>query len=130
LRRAALFRELIFPKAAYILAVDLGGENGIRVALMDLFNDIVEERLGPKIELLKGKELNDALSITINGLIKEINVPKDKILGVCIGVPGIIDFKLKKYRFQIEKGHYSPLSKLGNIFGEFSSKGNWNTHYH
>jgi predicted NBD/HSP70 family sugar kinase len=83
-------------KAVYMLAVDLGGENGIRAALMNLSNNIIEERLSPKIELLKGKELNDALSITINGLIKEMNVPKDKILGVCIGVPGIVDFKLKK----------------------------------
>jgi len=84
------------PRAAYVLVADLGGENGIRVALMDLFNNIVEERLGPKIELLKGKELKYALSITMNDLIKEIDVPRDKILGVCIGVPGIIDFKLKK----------------------------------
>ena len=84
------------PKAAYMLAVDLGGENGIRVALMDLFNDIVEERLGPKIELLKGRELKDALEVTVNDLIKEIDIPKEKILGVCIGVPGIVDFNLKK----------------------------------
>jgi len=84
------------PGAAYMLAMDLGGENGIRAALMNLFNDIVEERLGPKIELLKGKELKFGLSITVNDLIKEIDVPRDKILGICIGVPGIIDFKLKK----------------------------------
>jgi len=83
-------------RAAYMLAVDLGGENGIRAALMDLSNNIVKERLGPKIELLKGGELKDALRITVSDLIKEINIPKNKILGICIGVPGIIDFKLKK----------------------------------
>ncbi len=38
------------PRAAYMLAVDLGGENGIRVALMDLFNNIVEE-WGPLVRL-------------------------------------------------------------------------------
>ncbi len=84
------------PKAAYMLAVDLGGGNGVRVALMNLSNNIVEERVGPKIELLKGKELKDALSITVDDLIKKVDVPRDKILGICIGVPGIIDFKLKK----------------------------------
>ncbi len=84
------------PKAAYMLAVDLGREDGIRAALMDLSNNIVEERPGPKIELLKGKELKQALNITVNDLIKEGDVPSDKILGICIGVPGIIDFKMKK----------------------------------
>jgi len=83
-------------RAAYMLAVDLGGEDGIRAALMDLSNNIVEERVGPKIELLKGKELKHVLSMTVSNLIKEIGVPKDKILSLCIGVPGIIDFKLKK----------------------------------
>ncbi len=84
------------PKAAYMLAVDLGREDGIKVALMDLSNNIVEERLGPKIELLKGEELKYALNITVNDLIKEGDVPRGKILGICIGVPGIIDFKMKK----------------------------------
>lgn len=84
------------PKAAYMLAVDLGREDGIRAALMDLSNNIVEERPGPKIELLKGKELKQALNITVNDLIKEGDVPSGKILGICIGVPGIIDFKMKK----------------------------------
>lgn len=84
------------PKAAYMLAVDLGREDGIKAALMDLSNNIVEERPGPKIELLKGKELKHALNITVNDLIKEGDVPRGKILGICIGVPGIIDFKMKK----------------------------------
>ena len=84
------------PRAAYMLAVDLGGESGMRAALMDLSNDIVEERLGPKIEFLKDKELKHVLDTAVNDLIKETDVPRDKILGICIGVPGIIDFKLKK----------------------------------
>lgn len=84
------------PRAAYVFTVDLGGENGIRAALMDLSNDIIKERFGPNIELLKGEELKDALSITVSNFIKGIDVPRDKILGVCIGVPGIVDFKLKK----------------------------------
>ncbi|MEA3485225.1 MAG: ROK family transcriptional regulator [Candidatus Aerophobetes bacterium] len=84
------------PGAAYMLAVDLGGENGIRAALMDLSNNIIKERVGPKIELLKGEELKYVLSVTVSDLIKGVDVPRNKILGICIGVPGIIDFKLKK----------------------------------
>ncbi|MFQ6066739.1 MAG: ROK family transcriptional regulator [bacterium] len=84
------------PKAGYVLAVDLGGENGIRAASMDVCNDIVEERFGPNIELLKGGELKEALRSTVSDLIKEAHIPRDKILGLCIGVPGIVDFKLKR----------------------------------
>jgi len=83
-------------KAAYIIAVDLGGENGIRVALMDLSYNIVKEKFGPKIELLNSQKLKNALSVILKDFIKEINIPEEKILSICIGVPGIIDLKLKK----------------------------------
>lgn len=83
-------------KAACMIAVDVGGEDGIRVASMDLLNNIVEERFGPKIEDLKADELKHALSTTVNDLMRDIDVPRNKILGVCIGVPGTVDSKLKK----------------------------------
>lgn len=86
----------INSKAVYMIAVDLGGENGIRVALMDLSYNIVNEKFGPKIESLNSKKLKNALSVILKDFIKEINIPKEKILSICIGVPGIIDIKLKK----------------------------------
>lgn len=84
------------PRAGYMLAVDLGREDGIKATLMDLYYNIVQERTGPKIELLRGKELKHALNITVNDLMKEGGIPRGKILGICIGVPGIIDFEMKK----------------------------------
>lgn len=86
----------INSKVAYMIAVDLGGENGIRVALMDLSYNIVKEMFGPKIELLNSQKLKNALSVILKDFIKEINIPREKILGICIGVPGIIDFKSNK----------------------------------
>ncbi len=86
----------INSKAAYMVAVDLGGENGIRVALIDLSYNIVKEKFGPKIELLNSQKLKNALSAILEDFIKEIDVPREKILDICIGVPGIIDFKSKK----------------------------------
>jgi len=83
-------------KSSYMIAVDLGGENGIRVALMDLSYNIVNEKLGPKIESLDSKKIKNTLSIILKDFIKEIKIPKQKILGVCLGIPGIIDTKLKK----------------------------------
>jgi glucokinase len=79
-----------------MIAVDLGGENGIRAALMDLSYNIVKEKFGPKIEYLDGKKFKNTLSIILTDFIKEINISKEKIMSICIGVPGIIDLKLEK----------------------------------
>jgi len=86
----------INSKAAYMVAVDLGGENGIRVALMDLSYHIIKEKCGPKIESLNGKKFKNALSVILTDFIREMNIPSEKILSICIGVPGIVDFKSKK----------------------------------
>ena len=86
----------INSKAAYMIAVDLGGENGIRVALMDLSYHIIKEKCGPNIESLNGKKFKNALSVILTDFIREIDIPSEKILSICIGVPGIVDFKSKK----------------------------------
>ena len=83
-------------KAGYIIAVDLGGENGIRIALMDLSYNIVREMFGTKTELFNSRKLKDTLQSLLKKFLREINIPGKKILGICIGVPGIVDFKLKK----------------------------------
>lgn len=86
----------INSRVAYMIAVDLGGETGIRVALMDLSYHIIKEKFGPKIESLNSQKLKNSLSVILKDFIKEINISKEKILGICIGVPGIIDNKIKK----------------------------------
>lgn len=85
-------------KVAYIIAVDLGGEKGIRIALMDLSYNIVKEKFGPKIKSLDDEKLKNVLNVILTDFIKEINIPKEKILAICIGVPGIIGTNLKKIR--------------------------------
>jgi len=86
----------INSEAAYMIAVDLGGENGIRVALMDLSYNIIKEKFGPKMESLNGQKLKKSLSFLLKDFIKEIDISQEKILGIGIGLPGIIDSKLKK----------------------------------
>lgn len=86
----------INSKAVYMVAVDLGGENGIRVALMDLSYHMIKEKFGSKIELFNGHKLKEALTVILKDFLQEINILREKIVGICIGVPGIVDFKLKK----------------------------------
>jgi len=86
----------INPEAAYLVAVDLGGENGIRVALMDLSCNIVKEKSYPKTEPFNSKKLKNTLNILIKDFLEEIDAPVEKIFNICIGVPGIIDFNTMK----------------------------------
>jgi len=64
--------------------------------LMDLSYHIIKEKCGPKIESLNGKKFKNALSVILTDFIREIDIPSEKILSICIGVPGIVDFKSKK----------------------------------
>ncbi len=84
------------PETAFTIALDLGAENGLRIALLNLSYQIVHEKNGPKIESFHSQKLKNILRLIIKNFLKEINVPKDKIVQICIGVPGIIDFKERK----------------------------------
>jgi len=84
----------INPKSTYTIAVDLGVENGIKAALVDLSYNITKQVVTPKKS--KDNRLSFYLTSTIKELLKDIDFSLNKIVGICIGVPGIIDFKLKK----------------------------------
>jgi len=86
----------INSESAYIIAVDLGSENGIRVALMDLSCDIVKEKSYHEKDPFNSQNLKNNLGIIINDFLEEIEIPLKKILNICIGVPGIIDYNEMK----------------------------------
>lgn len=89
----------INSKTAYMIAVDLGNENGIRIALIDLSYNIIFEKYSPKIEALNNQKLKKILTNLLTNFISEIEnrkIPKEKILRICVGVPGIIDYKEMK----------------------------------
>ncbi len=86
----------INPKRASMIAVDLGGENGIRAALIDLSYNIIYEKNSTKKESSKHENLKNNLNSFLAEFLNEIDISKEKILQICIGVPGIIDYKAKK----------------------------------
>lgn len=86
-------------ETAFMIAIDLGGENGIRAALIDLAYNIIREKCSPKIESFNSQKLKKVLTTLLTEFITELveeGIPKEKILRICIGVPGIIDFKEMK----------------------------------
>lgn len=88
----------INPERASMIAVDLGGENGIRAALIDLSYNIVREKSSTKRETYHHNSTNfkNQLNSFLSDFLSELNIPKEKILQICIGVPGIIDYKAKR----------------------------------
>src|SRR5688572_15764196 len=68
----------INSESAYIIAVDLGSENGIRVALMDLSCDIVKEKSYHEKDPFTIQNLKNTLSIIINDFLEEIEIPLKK----------------------------------------------------
>ncbi len=89
----------INSEAAFMIAVDIGGENGIRAALIDLSYNIVREKHSPKIESLNSQKLKNILTTLLTNFITELeeaDISKEKILRICIGVPGTIDYKKMK----------------------------------
>jgi glucokinase-like ROK family protein len=87
-RRPLLYA--IKPDAMYILAVAMD-QLSTRIQLLDLSNRPVAESLTLELKL---KDNNEALAIlikNINSYIATTNVPREKIAGIGIGMPGFIN---------------------------------------
>jgi len=83
----------INPKSTYVVSVDLGSGEGIKAALVDLSYNITKQIVIPRKD---DKKLSFYLTLAVRKLLDDIDFPQDKIVGVCIGVPGIVDFKQRK----------------------------------
>lgn len=84
----------INPSSVYMIAVDLGVENGIKAALVNLSYNITKYVITPKRS--KDAQLSFYLTSTIKELLKDIDFSLDKIAGICIGVPGVVDLRSRK----------------------------------
>lgn len=78
--------------AQYIISVALD-QFIARIAIMDLQNKFVFQFEKFELPLAKNPQALQVLAEKINEAILESNLPKDKIAGVGIGMPGFIDTK-------------------------------------
>lgn len=75
----------------YVIGVDVGIDS-VRYVLTDLFANIVvkkEKALPPKID---GDSLVEILAENVKLLMDEAGMGREKILGIGIGMPGIVDY--------------------------------------
>lgn len=103
----------INAKAMYILAVAMD-QLSARLQLIDLLNNPVAEMLTVDIKLHNN---DDALSILVNSLndyVKNSGIPKNKIAGIGIGMPGFIN--------AIEGINYTYLDAGGQSLSDYLSQ--------
>jgi predicted NBD/HSP70 family sugar kinase len=76
--------------AMYILAVALD-QLTARIQIFDLLNNPVADMLTFELKLLNNNEALGQLLEQINIYIKQTDIPKDKIAGIGIGMPGFVN---------------------------------------
>jgi N-acetylglucosamine repressor len=101
------------PNAKYVVSVDIGRFT-VRIALVNLRNHfvapvrIINEGLSSQVDLLQ------IIKQEADDLIKQSDVPVDKILGAGIALPGLIDSKTG-----VSYSYFTTVGKsLRELFGE------------
>ena len=87
-RRPLLYS--IKPDAMYILAVAMD-QLSTRIQLLDLLNRPVADSLMLDLKLLNNDEALGILIKSINQYIVSTNIPKNKIAGIGMGMPGFVN---------------------------------------
>lgn len=110
-RRPAMYS--LKPDVQYIVAVSMD-QLITRIALMDMQNNFVGEVEKLDIPLAKNGESLNALTHNINRFITNLAIPKSKIIGIGIAMPGFVD---------VEKGvNYSYLPSGNDSIPQIISK--------
>jgi predicted NBD/HSP70 family sugar kinase len=89
-RRPAMYS--LKPDVLYIVSVALD-QFVARIAVMDLHNNVVSEIEKFELPLSKNPQALAVLTDKIAHVIRRSGIPKDKIAGIGIGMPGFVDVK-------------------------------------
>lgn len=103
----------INAKAMYILAVAMD-QLSARLQLIDLQNNPVAEMATVDIKLLNNEEALPTLINSLNDYIAESGIPKNKIAGIGIGMPGFIN--------AVEGINYTYLDAGGQSLSDYISQ--------
>ncbi len=110
-RRPLLYS--IKSDAMYILAVAMD-QISTRIQLLDLSNQAVADSLTFDLRLKNNTEALETLIENINNYIAQSNIPKSKIAGIGMGMPGFVN---------VRQGiNYSYLHTIGESLTEYISK--------
>ncbi|MBN2411700.1 ROK family transcriptional regulator [candidate division KSB1 bacterium] len=96
------------PEMGYILGVEIL-PNEFRITVLDFACHVIHQEHQVGFKDLKGDKTAKITVSLINDVIKKLNLPKEKIIGVGVALPGLVDR---------EKGfvHYSRRLSLNNVY--------------
>ena len=125
----------LLPESAFFIGVDVK-QSHINIALSDLQKNLIKVSEKIHYKLDNNKESLESLCHLITNFIKELTIPKEKILGIGINLSGRINY-LTGYSYSFFYFNEEPLSKVieskvgikvflendsrAMAFGEFSS---------
>lgn len=80
------------PNAYYVIGIHIGVGVG-RVALTNLQDEIIIEKLAHFDVQMPALQVLDLLVQSVKSVIKKSNIPRRKILGIGVGASGLVDFE-------------------------------------
>ncbi len=96
------------PDGGYVAAVEIDAD-GFLCVLCGLKCSIVASR---RVELDDFADIGGKISGVVAGLLSDCTIPKKKLLGICIGVPGLIDYQ----KNIVISSTVVPLDKKNNFY--------------
>lgn len=79
------------PSALYCIGINIS-RNRIRASIVDMAMNVIDRKVVSIKHIMDADTFQDTIAATIRELYQECNVDFDKILGIGIGVPGLVDF--------------------------------------
>ncbi|MGV8879705.1 MAG: ROK family protein [Sphingobacteriaceae bacterium] len=100
----------LLPESAFFVGVDVN-QNYINIALSDLQKNLIKisEKIPYKLD--NNRESLESLCQLINVFIKELTIPRDKILGIGINLSGRVNYATG-YSYSFFYFNEEPLSKI------------------
>ncbi|NMB95188.1 MAG: ROK family protein [Clostridiaceae bacterium] len=75
------------PNGAYIFSIEIN-ERGYICSLYNLkCNEVIEK----KVNIIEYDEIGSSIIRTMEETLHDLNIPEEKLYGICLGVPGLID---------------------------------------
>lgn len=106
----------------YYIGVDLGGTY-VKCGIITRTGEMLVKRQIPTMPELGAKDVARRISLEISDMIAEIKIPRDKVAGVGMGVPGMIDGEKGEVVYADNlKWRHEPIARYVEEFSGFKVK--------
>jgi len=76
----------------YIIGIEVIPDE-IRVTVIDFANNVIHQKINKEYKNIRDKEIISIIDDLMQSLLSELSIPKQKVIGIGIAVPGLVDQK-------------------------------------